>query len=207
MTMRWTELLFSFRGRIRRLYFWLTTLVFGFAAGMLTSTFQFIAETYGMGETVPDTHQFEPTGPLSIAIFAVTLANLWVNLALSVKRLHDRDRTGWWIAAMYLSIIVAVGLGFLTLTQPEGQREPLNTIAVIAVIAAGVLLIWLVIEIGFLRGTRGPNRFGPDPLADSPGQTPRFPLHLAPSAGAPFGLTKVGTTAACPPREGGNQWI
>ena len=88
MTVKWTELLFSFRGRIRRLYFWLTTLVFGFAAGMLTSTFQFIAETYGMGETVPDTHQFEPTGPLSIAIFAVTLANLWVNLALSVKRLH-----------------------------------------------------------------------------------------------------------------------
>jgi uncharacterized membrane protein YhaH (DUF805 family) len=120
MTVKWTELLFSFRGRIRRLYFWLTTLVFGFAAGMLTSTFQFIAETYGMGETVPDTHQFEPTGPLSIAIFAVTLANLWVNLALSVKRLHDRDRTGWWIATMYLSVIVAVGLGFLTLMQPEG---------------------------------------------------------------------------------------
>ena len=123
MTTKWTELLFSFRGRIRRLYFWLTTLVFGFAAGMLTSTFQFIAKTYGIGETNPDTHQFEPTGPLSIAIFAVTLANLWVNLALSVKRLHDRDRTGWWIAAMYLSIIVAVGLGFLTLTQPEGQRS------------------------------------------------------------------------------------
>jgi uncharacterized membrane protein YhaH (DUF805 family) len=172
MTMKWTELLFSFRGRIRRLHFWLTTLVFGFAAGILTSTFQSIAQTYGMGETNPDTHQFEPTGPLSIAIFAVTLANLWVNLALSVKRLHDRDRTGWWIAAMSLSIIVAVGLGFLTLMQPEGQREPLNTIVIIAVIAAGVLLVWLVIEIGFFRGTRGPNRFGPDPLADSPGQTP-----------------------------------
>src|SRR5262249_62316021 len=28
-------------------------------------------------------------------------------------------------------------------------------------------------------------------LTDSPGQTPRFPLHLAPSVGAPFGLTKV----------------
>lgn len=24
--------------------------------------------------------------------------------------------------------------------------------------------IWLLVEIGFLRGTRGPNRFGPDPL-------------------------------------------
>ena len=137
---------------------------------MLTSTFQFIAQTYGMGETNPDTHQFEPTGPLSIAIFAVTLTNRWVNLALSVKRLHDRDHTGWWIAAMYLSVIVDVGLGFLTLTQPEGQREPLNTITIIAAIAAGVLLVWLVIEIGLLRGTRGPSRFGPDPLADRPGQ-------------------------------------
>jgi uncharacterized membrane protein YhaH (DUF805 family) len=73
---------------------------------------------------------------------------------------------------MYLSVIVAVGLGFLTLMQPEGQREPLNTITIIAIIAACVLLVWLVIEIGFLRGTRGPNRFGPDPLADSQGQTP-----------------------------------
>ena len=171
MTMKWTELLFSFRGRIRRLYFWLTTLVFGFAAGMLTSTFQFIAETYGIGETNPDTHQFEPTSPLSIAIFAVTLANLWVNLALSVKRLHDRDRTGWWIATMYLSVIVAVGLGFLTLMQPEGQREPLNTIAIIAIIAASVLLVWLIIEIGFFRGIRGPNRFGPRSLGRFPRPT------------------------------------
>ncbi|HAE49771.1 MAG TPA: DUF805 domain-containing protein, partial [Tistrella mobilis] len=24
--------------------------------------------------------------------------------------------------------------------------------------------IWLLVEIGFLRGTEGPNRFGPDPL-------------------------------------------
>ena len=71
---------------------------------------------------------------------------------------------------MYRSIIVAVGLGFLTLTLLEGQREPLNTIAIIAVVAAGLVLVWLVIEIGFLRGTRGPNCLGPDPLAASPGR-------------------------------------
>ena len=27
--------------------------------------------------------------------------------------------------------------------------------------------IWLLIDLGFLRGTAGPNRFGPDPLAAS----------------------------------------
>jgi uncharacterized membrane protein YhaH (DUF805 family) len=25
-------------------------------------------------------------------------------------------------------------------------------------------MIWLFVEIGFLKGTQGPNRFGPDPL-------------------------------------------
>jgi hypothetical protein len=97
--MKWTELLFSFRGRIPRLHFLAHTLVFGFAAGILTSTFQSITETYGMGETNPDTSQFEPTGPLSIAIFAVTLANLWVNLALGADRgdvpLRHRCRWPW----------------------------------------------------------------------------------------------------------------
>jgi uncharacterized membrane protein YhaH (DUF805 family) len=28
--------------------------------------------------------------------------------------------------------------------------------------------IWALIENGFLRGTQGPNRFGPDPLAEAP---------------------------------------
>jgi uncharacterized membrane protein YhaH (DUF805 family) len=57
-------------------------------------------------------------------------------MAGSVKRLHDRDRRGWF----YLLILVPL-LGPL----------------------------WMFIEIGFLRGTRGPNRFGPDPLAAQPG--------------------------------------
>jgi uncharacterized membrane protein YhaH (DUF805 family) len=28
-----------------------------------------------------------------------------------------------------------------------------------------VVAVWLFIELGFLRGTRGDNRFGPDPLS------------------------------------------
>jgi uncharacterized membrane protein YhaH (DUF805 family) len=37
--------------------------------------------------------------------------------------------------------------------------------AVGVVMATSVLMLWLVIEIGFLKGTQGPNRYGPDPLA------------------------------------------
>ena len=163
--MNWTDLLFSFKGRTQRLYFWVTSLVVGVVVGMLTSTFQFVAQFHGMGEINPESNEFEPTGPLSIALFVVALANKWINFALSVKRLHDRDRTGWWLLVLYLVIIVAVLLGVVTLSLPEGQRQPLEGAAVGVVMATSVLMLWLVIEIGFLKGTQGPNRYGPDPLA------------------------------------------
>jgi uncharacterized membrane protein YhaH (DUF805 family) len=159
---RWTQLLFSFKGRIQRLYFWVTSLVVGVVVGMLTSTFQFVAQFYGMGEINPESNDFEPTGPLSIAMFVVALANMWINFALTIKRLHDRDRTGWWLVALYVVIILAIVLGVVTLMQPEGQREPLNTAAVGAVFAASVLMLWLFVEIGFLKGPKA--RIAMDPI-------------------------------------------
>jgi uncharacterized membrane protein YhaH (DUF805 family) len=52
----------------------------------------------------------------------------------------------------------------VTLSLPEGEREPWNTIGIVFVFATVALGLWLVLEIGFLRGTQGPNRFGPNPL-------------------------------------------
>ena len=33
-----------------------------------------------------------------------------------------------------------------------------------ASLAALAISLWLFVQIGFLKGTQGPNRFGPDPL-------------------------------------------
>jgi uncharacterized membrane protein YhaH (DUF805 family) len=54
-------------------------------------------------------------------------------LAVSIRRLHDLDRTGWW----FLLVFTVIGLI--------------------------LLIIWYC-----MRGTPGPNRFGPDPLAGAP---------------------------------------
>jgi len=35
---------------------------------------------------------------------------------------------------------------------------------VMTVAAGSVMLIWPLVELGFLRGTRGSNKYGPDPL-------------------------------------------
>ena len=163
--MNWPQLLFSFKGRVQRLYWWIGSLVVVFATGMLSQGVEFWAQQTGSGAIDPETGVFEPTGPFEAVMFVLALLNMWINLALSVKRLHDRDRTGWWIAVVYLTLFLAIALGVATMMQPEGQREPLNGITVTAVFAVSCLMIWMFIEIGFLKGTQGPNRFGPDLLA------------------------------------------
>ena len=60
----------------------------------------------------------------------VGLALFLPGLAVSVRRLHDLDRTGWWLLLMF------TGIGII------------------------LLIVW-----DCMRGTAGPNRFGPDPLA------------------------------------------
>jgi uncharacterized membrane protein YhaH (DUF805 family) len=71
------------------------------------------------------------TGGVGLLNAAVALGLLLPVLAVSVRRLHDVDRSGWW----YLIILIPL-IGII------------------------VLLVWFV-----TRGTSGPNRFGPDPLA------------------------------------------
>ena len=60
----------------------------------------------------------------------VSLGLLLPGLAVGVRRLHDLDRTGWWL------LLLLTGIGAI------------------------VLLIW-----DCMKGTDGPNQYGPDPLA------------------------------------------
>ena len=55
----------------------------GVVVGMATTTFQFAAQSYGMGEINPETNEFEPTGPFAIAMLVVALVNMWINFAAS----------------------------------------------------------------------------------------------------------------------------
>jgi uncharacterized membrane protein YhaH (DUF805 family) len=59
-----------------------------------------------------------------------SLALLVPSVAVSIRRLHDIDRTGWWL------LIVFTVVGII------------------------LLIVWAC-----LKGTTGPNQYGPDPLA------------------------------------------
>lgn len=85
---------------------------------------------------------------------------LLASFSATVRRLHDRNHSGWWLLAFgLLPLIVAAGFyvsGFIG--QPFSGWAFFGGFAV-----AMALSLWASIEIDFLQGTPGPNRFGPPP--------------------------------------------
>jgi uncharacterized membrane protein YhaH (DUF805 family) len=86
---------------------------------------------------------------------AGTLLFAWVYLATSVKRLHDRDRSGWWVAPFF--VIPGLFAQF-------ADRLPESYLMFPIALTVFVLMTWGFIEIYCLKGTRWTNRFGPNPL-------------------------------------------
>jgi uncharacterized membrane protein YhaH (DUF805 family) len=96
-------------------------------------------------------------GMLGIVIFISSLA-------VGVKRLHDRNKSGWYLVLFYIipSILIVAGIAVGTIMEDSIM------IASILGLVAAAIGIWAFIELGCLRGTVGANRYGPDPLATPP---------------------------------------
>ncbi|WP_137681198.1 DUF805 domain-containing protein [Aurantiacibacter suaedae] len=129
----------QFSGRSRRKEFWmfalLNMIVYSVVIGLMvaTSGASAFAGANSANPLAIYTSLFTGVG-LLLAVWA--LAVFIPSIAVSVRRLHDRDMSGWW----YLGFIVASMIPFIGL---------IASIAFIVIMA--------------LPGTPGPNRYGPDP--------------------------------------------
>ena len=93
--------------------------------------------------------------------------------ATAVKRLHDRNKSGWWIVPFFTASIL---LG--KVRDWLGDSYPADFLMFVMI----ALSLWGFAEMLGLRGTSGPNRFGPDPLAprqSRPGTQPRIGTSFA----------------------------
>lgn len=82
---------------------------------------------------------------------------------MQVRRLHDINRSGWWIGGFYLALIpAAVLFAFLVTATESGSGNARNILVLLGTTAAVCLLGYVITMFVFLvkRGDGGPNRFG-----------------------------------------------
>ena len=96
-----------------------------------------------------------PPGVL-VGVGVIYIVLLIVGIFVGIKRLHDRNKSGWWLLLFYLVPMVCSWISAIL------SR---NGIGALFALASLIVWIWALVELGFLRGTAGPNRYGEDPLA------------------------------------------
>ena len=142
-------------GRASRSAYWID--VCGAWVGiMAASPLMFFAQAFwGSERRAPATSEWIAFG----AFVAIVVYCIWVMIAASVRRLHDRARGGWWI---FPFVILPIGvnelINFQTHVHP-GMSLYQEILAYVTV----ALGLWGFIDIGCLRGTDRENRYGPVP--------------------------------------------
>jgi uncharacterized membrane protein YhaH (DUF805 family) len=142
--MDWVDLFTGFHGRISRQPFWIGVLVLV----VVESICQMVA------------HRLE--GDRLGAI--VDLAFSYPELAVALKRAHDRNLPTWWVAVLFAGSVFLDFLAVTGVSTELGDMSNPNWIGVATTVPLGVLSLLLLVDLGFQPGTKGPNRFGPDPL-------------------------------------------
>jgi uncharacterized membrane protein YhaH (DUF805 family) len=163
----------SFDGRIGRQQWWIGTIILFVIALVL---YFVLLPVLGLSMM----SGFDPAGgpdalmsmmrKAAIGQVILTAIFAYPATALMKKRLNDRDRPGWFVAVFWAPTVVNLILGLaglnITSTDMGGGAMPApSSLSMIVGLIALVIGIWSLVELGILRGTQGPNKHGPDPLA------------------------------------------
>lgn len=145
----WQKLLFSFEGRTRRSHFWIGWLI-----------------CLGVGVVA---------GWIPLIGFIISIALIWPNLAITVKRLHDMGMSGWlavipWVANIvgFVMMFMSVGASVFMNAQALENEDPAAIFALIGPMF-GIMGILFLVNLGFLLwigisdSKPGSNQYGPNP--------------------------------------------
>lgn len=155
----WGNFLFGFSGRINRAKWWLMILIL------------IILQLVVIGLTMAAQSDIMNT----VLNWGYFILSLWISLAAGTKRLHDLNRSGAWlvlfvggpILLLVVSLVIAVVTGGAALSSEALDISQIARLGGFALIIFAIwfgLAIWAFIWLGCLRGTVGPNNYGPDPL-------------------------------------------
>ncbi|MFT3998022.1 MAG: DUF805 domain-containing protein [Asticcacaulis sp.] len=171
----------DFTGRSRRREFWMFWLARTALFVSICALFYVLGTAIGAGGA---SGEYSDVLVLSI----IVLSLVWVaaalglfipTLASGVRRLHDSNKSGWWLAlppllaiAGFILLSILHADAFAALRDPERDWISEDGVPpVLRLISNGILLVWLphffgsvlLFVFNLLDGTPRPNRFGPDP--------------------------------------------
>jgi uncharacterized membrane protein YhaH (DUF805 family) len=133
----------SFSGRVSRQQFWIALA----AVALLWIAVRFSA-TELMARSTADTAYF-----LIVGLSVISVVLLLAVMPVLIKRLHDRNKSGH-----YLWLLMAAVIGSQLMPRSD------ESLALLAGLVLVAIWLWYFVELGFFRGTAGPNAHGPDPL-------------------------------------------
>jgi uncharacterized membrane protein YhaH (DUF805 family) len=152
------SLLTTFRGRIGRGQYWTAVAIY-IAISIVLIALGFIMFGNSILALSGEDSDGVIAGLVSKGIgFFLILVLVYIPMMISgifvgIKRLHDRNKSGWWLLLFYFGPMVLGWIG--SAIGPEWLFS----------LAGFAISIWMLVELGFLRGTIGPNQYGPDPVS------------------------------------------
>ena len=151
--MNFSHLFMSLEGRIGRKFYWIGSLLL-FATAMIVLFI--VAGVVGFDNLIASDGR--TTGIATL----VTLLILAASVPIVVKRLQDRNKSPHYAWLLYAPSLLSI---FGDLAGVLGTADAPNVLGTALGVMNLAVGLWFLIELGFLRGSVGPNRFGPDPLA------------------------------------------
>ena len=162
----------EFSGRSRRTEYWAWVLMQVVVWIALWTLFVVVANVtiFTLGDSVDPA----ALGAGVLILFGLYLL-VWLfllipSLAVTVRRLHDSNRSGWWVvgpalpyALGWIALIAALGEGKPALSPAAASLAMIAILAFLLAMLFGVVLLVLTL----LDGTPGANKYGPDPKGRS----------------------------------------
>ncbi len=154
----------GFDGRLNRQAWWIGVIVLIIVGFVVAWILGMILGTSNIGALINADGTINQDAVNSLTTKAgwqgliVSVLFAYPQLALNMKRRHDRNNNGYDAIALAAISIIWQLLTALGLTLSMGFLTPVIGVIIL------VLAIWLLVQCGFLKGTAGPNSYGPDPL-------------------------------------------
>lgn len=149
----------GFEGRLNRQRWWISVIILAIVGIII---FWILGAIFGVGMMMNPSDATDPAALQAYVqkagwvgvIVAIILA--YPQLAIGIKRRHDRNNNGYDVVGF---VVVSIIVNLLSALGVAG-----GALAGILSLILGIYGIYLLVVLGFLKGTAGANNYGPDPL-------------------------------------------